>query len=150
MDLQQERPILVPLVILQPGTDLDVTRERIWMRLDFSAVSNRDSKPGADGRRDSRRTRLGLPLGAGQVDEVQLPPSDVLLPVHDRHHLERDREDGVGAGGVRVHQRRPRRPVLPALVHQGLALPDVVHGVGAQVCEGISCRALPGPFRFSA
>lgn len=43
--------------------------------------------------------------------------------------LDVDGEDGVGAGGVLVHQREAHRAVLPARLHDAFALGHAVHCV---------------------
>lgn len=41
--------------------------------------------------------------------------------------LQPDGEDGVGAGGVFIHQRASHCPVLPALLHDSFTFPYAVH-----------------------
>mmetsp|Transcript_17033 Transcript_17033/g.64473 ORF Transcript_17033/g.64473 Transcript_17033/m.64473 type:complete len:496 (-) Transcript_17033:7-1494(-) len=76
---------------------------------------------------NARGARLGLPLGARQVDHVELAHADVLLAVQPLALvLHRHREDGVAAGALRVHGRCPSHAVsLPGLqncVHLGRRL----------------------------
>lgn len=49
--------------------------------------------------------------------------------------LQVKREDGVGAGGVLVHQRGAHSPVPAASLHHPLALPNTVHGVHGEVAH---------------
>lgn len=47
--------------------------------------------------------------------------------------LQMDGEDGVGAGGVFVHQRVAHCPVPPSLLYDPLTLAHAVHGVHGEV-----------------
>lgn len=49
--------------------------------------------------------------------------------------LQVDGEDGVGAGGVFVHQREAHRPVPPALLYDSLTLSHAVHSVHGEVAH---------------
>jgi len=75
-------------------------------------------------------TSLGLPFTASQIDKVELSRTDVLLAVIGRlAPLEVDGEDRVTPRGVRVHECRPCRPILPASFHQTFAVGYVLTGM---------------------
>ena len=84
-------------------------------------------------------TAVYLPLAASEVDEVELPDPDMRVPLLvELATLDRDDEDGVGAGAVLVHVGRPHGPVLVPHGHHVL---DLRHGLadeGRQVLQ--RCR----------
>ena len=90
-------------------------RRRNW-RLKYVNVQNKtlsyalppDPPPTQKFRFPHHRAGLGLPLGACQIDEVQLPHPDVVLAfVVHRAALDGDDEDGVRPRAVEVHVGRP-------------------------------------------
>ncbi|KAG5458901.1 MAG: hypothetical protein BJ554DRAFT_791, partial [Olpidium bornovanus] len=82
--------------------------------------------------------RLGLTLGSGKVDEVQLPHSDVALAAVVGVRvagLDGDREYAVAARAPRVHLGEPDAAVFVARCHQLLHLRDVLDDEGADVLD---------------
>ena len=81
-------------------------------------------------------TGFTLTFAAGQIDQVEFSRSNVILAVlADAAHLHADGEDGMAAGRVGVHQRGARTPVLPATLHQRLALSHRMDGKLGQACN---------------
>lgn len=80
-------------------------------------------------------TGFGLPFRPSEIHQIKFAtPDGVRLP-RGLQHLQGDGEDGVGAGGVCVHESGARGPVLPPSFHQLLALGRVVDRVLRQTCS---------------
>mmetsp|Transcript_49217 Transcript_49217/g.111493 ORF Transcript_49217/g.111493 Transcript_49217/m.111493 type:complete len:244 (-) Transcript_49217:168-899(-) len=80
----------------------------------------------------ARRPGLALPLGACQVDHVELADADVALAVRPQGALlHRDHEDGVRPGGALVHVRGSHAAVDQA------PLQDLVHVLDALDDKGL-------------
>lgn len=83
-----------------------------------------------------RGARLGLSLAPRQIHQVELPDPEVLLPVRTLlRALDRDGEDGVTPGAVRVHLGAAYGPVLVAHGHNAIHVIRVVHHEGGKILD---------------
>ena len=89
-------------------------------------------------------TCLGLSLTTSQINEVEFAGTDMLLSRFITvTHLHEDGKDGVAAAGVGVHKGGTHWSVLPAPVHDVVAVHDIMNRVHWQSWKRVAVVAFP-------